>query len=243
MSRAIYISLTVVMTCVLGACGSDTRPISGYLAAPECAGGYDIENSEVELRNEKNEIIGTGDTSANLIPMFVELGCVVEFRINEVPNAKFYSLAIGTHEGPNYSLDELEAENWQVDLSLGDAIADFHKPSLDDFCEDAEALDQHLDDLETFNNDQDHWLTELEIQLDTLATDGAGWALEGEDKKAEEISTAISGLQDLRRRIDNSVYTPVARLLNKAVDPANREMPGLMVPCDQTWLRHSYAPK
>lgn len=245
MGGCLRVNRVAAVLCLMAlastSCGKDTRPISGRLSAPECAGGYEIENAEVELRNETNEIIGTGDTSTNLVDMFPTIGCIVEFEINEVPDAKFYSLAIGTHEGPNYSIEELERERWRVNLTLDNTEAAYPEPSTDEFCSAAEELDQHLQDLDMFNDQQNEWLSLLDAQVTTLIGHGAGWALGGDRERAEALGEALSVLATFREDYNDApLFTPAARLLNDAVEPANGEMFTLMKPCDETWTNHAY---
>jgi hypothetical protein len=44
--------------------------------------------------------------------------CSVTFAV-DVPKADYYQFKIGTHAGPSYSFDEMESNDWQLDLSLG----------------------------------------------------------------------------------------------------------------------------
>lgn len=80
--------------------------------------------ADVELRNAGGEIIGSATTSedrATDLPGNVSDNDPtrrVEFTIDEVPDSTFYELKIGTHDGPTYSKDELEAQDWHVELSL-----------------------------------------------------------------------------------------------------------------------------
>lgn len=105
-----FICLTVLSSC---GSGGDTPPdksqvMAGNVVAPDCDGGYGLENSRVPLRNETNDIIGTATTSSNQIAPVTD-PCVVGFEIEDVPRAKFYTVTIGSHEGPAWSLREMEA--------------------------------------------------------------------------------------------------------------------------------------
>ena len=110
---------------VLSACGGggpnratppEGRVIEGTLSAPDCGGGYDIEGAAVELRDEKDELIGATTTGLDTT---TGGDCRVEFTIEQVPKAKFYSVTIGSHDGPSYSFSEMEGLEWKLDLDLG----------------------------------------------------------------------------------------------------------------------------
>jgi hypothetical protein len=115
---------SIGMLVVLAACSSGksfseishSHTITGTLSAPQCGGGYDIINANVEVRNENDTLIGSATTVKK-----ADVGgqCTVGFTIPEVPQAKFYSIKIGSHSGPNYSFDQMQQNNWTVDLSLG----------------------------------------------------------------------------------------------------------------------------
>jgi hypothetical protein len=116
----------LLIVLVLGACGGngpnrstppEGRVLEGSLEAPECGGGYAIENASVELRDEKDELIGATSTSADTVPNDIDR-CLVTFTIEQVPRAKFYSITVGTHAGPSYSYAEMESFGWDVALSL-----------------------------------------------------------------------------------------------------------------------------
>lgn len=93
----------------------DTYPMKGTLAAPECGGGYDIEFVSVEVRDQNDKLIGSGTTG---VDETVGSGCEVSWEV-EVPKATFYQVTVGTHGGPSYSFDEMEAIDWNLDLTLG----------------------------------------------------------------------------------------------------------------------------
>ena len=103
-----------------GGGGSSPAPTSfhltGTLSAPFCDGGYDIEYATIFVRNQSDELIGSGTTSSNTLSGY---GCEVSFAI-DVPRANFYTLKIGSHDGPAYSFEEMTANGWSLSLSLGD---------------------------------------------------------------------------------------------------------------------------
>jgi hypothetical protein len=94
---------------------AETHTITGTLTASECDGGYNIANAAVEIRDEKDKLIGAGTTSGNTS---VGILCSVTWSIPDVAKASFYQVTIGTHGGPSYSYAELKSDNWTLDLSL-----------------------------------------------------------------------------------------------------------------------------
>jgi hypothetical protein len=91
------------------------RLVTGTLVAPECGGGYDTEFANVTIRNERDEIIGAGNTSAGDLSV---AGCEVTFAIPVDSDATFYSIRIGTHGGPTYSREEMELLKFNLSLEL-----------------------------------------------------------------------------------------------------------------------------
>jgi hypothetical protein len=92
---------------------SQHHTLTGTLTAPDCGGGYDVENAAIKVTDENGHTVGAGTTSGNE----AETGCRVSFSL-EVGEAKYYDFEIGTHGAPTYSKGDLEAANWHLDLSL-----------------------------------------------------------------------------------------------------------------------------
>ena len=88
--------------------------LTGSLEAPECGGGYDIEFVSVEIRDQQDRLIGSTTTSGDNTGGG---GCSVDFE-TEVPKATFYQITVGTHGGPSYSFEELQSQDFNVQLSL-----------------------------------------------------------------------------------------------------------------------------
>lgn len=114
----------LVAVLLLVSCGSDGQELKGSITAPECGGGYAITNANVTLRDGGNNVIGTTTTSDDVPtegPGNVasdDDACHAEFTIADVPEADFYQITVGTHDGPSYSLAEIEAQSWTMELSL-----------------------------------------------------------------------------------------------------------------------------
>jgi hypothetical protein len=90
--------------------------IKGSLSAPECGSGYEIEYANVEVRDQNDRLIGSATTGGDTADGF---GCEVSFDV-DVPKATFYQVTVGTHRGPSYSFEELQAQDFALDLSLSD---------------------------------------------------------------------------------------------------------------------------
>jgi hypothetical protein len=71
----------------------------------------------IYVRNQSDELIGSGTTTGDLSSS--ELRCEVSFAL-DVPKATFYTIKIGSHDGPAYSFEEMTANGWSESLSLGD---------------------------------------------------------------------------------------------------------------------------
>lgn len=98
---------------------SAPRNITGTITAPDCSGGYNLENANVELKNESGELIGSASTGTNKnTGNNPDADCVVNFTIPDVPTAKFYQFHIGTHGAPSYSFAQMDAQSWHVDFTL-----------------------------------------------------------------------------------------------------------------------------
>lgn len=85
-------------------------------------GGYDDirEAMTVTVRDGAGEILAVGDADAGKAPegedYFVQ--CVFSFQVDEVPSSDFYSVEVGRRGELNYSLEEMEEQDWTVNLSL-----------------------------------------------------------------------------------------------------------------------------
>jgi hypothetical protein len=95
----------------------------GLSAGARCAGdiGYaDIRpGAQVVLADARGETLSTGRLSDG---RFDGLGCVFHFVVEDVARADFYAFSIGNgFRGElQYSYDEMSADDWSVQLSLGD---------------------------------------------------------------------------------------------------------------------------
>jgi hypothetical protein len=81
-------------------------------------GGYDDIKTglQVTVSNEAGTVIangalGTGKETGG--------GCQFPFKVERVPEAKFYKIAVGRRGELSYSHEELQAANWNVNFTLG----------------------------------------------------------------------------------------------------------------------------
>jgi len=95
-----------------------TFTLMGTLQAPVCGSGYNIEYATVIVRDENSTVIGNATTSANLNSADTSKPCVVQFVVPNLRKAERYQIRIGTHDGPTYTFDELQANNWTIQLYL-----------------------------------------------------------------------------------------------------------------------------
>lgn len=95
-----------------------THSLTGVLAANECGGYTQISAASVEVRDENDKLIGSTTATPNVGP-HSGYSCSVKFTVPDVPKAGFYQVTVGSHDGPTYSYAEMEAADWNLELSLG----------------------------------------------------------------------------------------------------------------------------
>lgn len=85
------------------------------------SGGHDDigPGTMVTIRNESGSTIATGSLGAGR----GDGGCNYAFAINGVPDAKFYRIEVSHGGEVEYSLAEMESDEWIVIVSLGDAVS------------------------------------------------------------------------------------------------------------------------
>jgi hypothetical protein len=129
--------LAVLLVLALAACGGGGRQgntINGtftlqgnsladgnfiaYDGGCDGTGGYDDIKAglQVTVSNEAGTVIangalGTGNETGN--------GCQFPFKVERVPVAKFYKIAVGHRGELSYSHAEMKAAGWKVDFTLG----------------------------------------------------------------------------------------------------------------------------
>jgi hypothetical protein len=83
-------------------------------------GSYDdvSHGLQVVVRNESHKILATSKLGKGHSGLagFV---CTFKFTIEDVPDAKFYSIEVGHRGDITYSAKELEKKKWKVAFSLG----------------------------------------------------------------------------------------------------------------------------
>ncbi len=114
----------VVLAAVTSSQQSATFTMQGSLTSTTSfCWDLGVDNASLVVRGETNQVIGAGATLANLANLdhlhgFNDVLCRVKFSVT-LPRASMYQTQIGTHGGPTYSFDELQARHWTVALSLG----------------------------------------------------------------------------------------------------------------------------
>lgn len=206
----------------------------GRLVAPECGGGYDVEQSQILLRNQDNKIIGAGNSSENLLGSMPGV-CVVSFKIPDVPDAEFYTIEVGTHSGPAWSRSDLEKQDFKPALTLGDAV--LQTSTQPEFCAAMGDLNSLLADMRTLNNDPDEWDASVQTASDTSAGFARASFLSGDEESGQKIAdyaAAFTGIQT------DSWYT--VKAFNKAVDVLDAVVPGLdtQYECASGWQDHGF---
>jgi hypothetical protein len=85
----------------------------------EGTGGYsDISaGAAVTVRDGEGSMLATSDLDSGEDDGF---GCTFPFTVQDVPNAHFYEIEVSHRGSLSYSKDEMQANRWTVDFSLGD---------------------------------------------------------------------------------------------------------------------------
>lgn len=86
------------------------------------SGGYSdfAPGMNVVVKDEGGKIIGTSSTTPGPVPdEYASVTCVLEFTVEDLPDAKFYSVEIGRRGDLTYSREELDDMGWNLSLSLG----------------------------------------------------------------------------------------------------------------------------
>jgi hypothetical protein len=83
-------------------------------------GGYSDVSSgtEVVVTDQAGEIVGVGRLREGLI-IDVNYGCRFEFTVDVPPGLPFYTVEVGRRGELTYTLAEMEADRWFLDLSVG----------------------------------------------------------------------------------------------------------------------------
>jgi hypothetical protein len=89
-----------------------------------------VKGAQVVIRNESNEILGTTTLGEGTVANLVEVvpgssytfDCNMPFRVENVPESKFYSIGIGQRSGAVFSLQDMTANNWQVVITVPDQV-------------------------------------------------------------------------------------------------------------------------
>lgn len=78
--------------------------------------------TEVTVKDEDGTLLASGSLQAGELAEVLEgvlLFCEFPFTIEDVPDAKFYSIETGDRGELSYSKEEMEEMNWKVEFSLG----------------------------------------------------------------------------------------------------------------------------
>ncbi len=86
-------------------------------------GGYeDLSGAlTVTVKDGKSQIITTGLTNSGVRPKddeYAKVTCIFEFKVEDIPKSDFYSIEIGRRGNLNYSFEDLENRNWNVEFSI-----------------------------------------------------------------------------------------------------------------------------
>ncbi|WP_408898460.1 hypothetical protein ACJ5H2_04955 [Nocardioides sp. R1-1] len=257
--RFLVAPAVVLLSLGVTACGEDEPEASGItmngriVASADYCGFSEqsIENDQVQLFNESSEVIATGETGTNLLAGFktqesipsIAIGiddpCVLSFKIEEVPDAKFYTVRVGDESSEAWSRKELEKNDFKPETEIGNAVVMVR--TREDFCDQMERLNDSLGQPEKIDDDEgqswDGWLaTAQEVALAfqmARVLDGVAEASETE-------------MYDFALKLEAMKYDEWSDVdqLNKAAAAVNAVAPTLLnkYDCDLVWPDHNYVP-
>ena len=122
MRRLVLVAVVVALTGCGGA-GDKSAPTTTtrfFDLTTGCTGtgGYDDVEAglQVTVSDQTGTVIGNGALGSG---QTIAEGCQFRFRVNNVPLATFYRVAVGRRGELSYSLDQMKQANWSVELTLG----------------------------------------------------------------------------------------------------------------------------
>lgn len=244
---------------VTGGCGDDEPEASeitmnGQIIASAGYCGFSdqsIENEQVQLFNEANEVIATGETGTNLLAGFktqesipsiaigIEDPCVLSFEIEEVPDAKFYTVRVGDESSEAWSRKELQENDFKPKMEVGTAVV--VDQTREDFCDQMERLNDSLDKPELIDDDEGQsWDGALAVSQEVALGFQMARVLNGEAEAADPE------MYDFALKLEAIKYDEWLDVneLNKAAATVNAVAPTLLdkYDCDVVWLDHNYVP-
>jgi len=96
---------------------------ANYVTGRACLGkrGYgDIRpGADVVVMDGAGAILAIGRLEPGVV-MSGGVTCRLEFVVENVPDVDFYTLEVANRQAPSYSRAEMEAQDWTVELSIGD---------------------------------------------------------------------------------------------------------------------------
>lgn len=75
----------------------------------------------VTVSDGSGKLLATGTTGIGKLPIqgeYTTVTCVIPITVADVPKADFYKIQVGHRGEMTYSYDDLEAQGWQLGLSL-----------------------------------------------------------------------------------------------------------------------------
>jgi len=92
-------------------------------ASPDCSalsGGFsDIAaGTQVIVKDDGGKIVGTGQLKNEGVRNS-STECEYSFSVGPVPDRPFYSVEVSHRGAQTYSLDQMKAQGWKIQLSLG----------------------------------------------------------------------------------------------------------------------------
>lgn len=114
--------------------GDDSQTITGKVGLTDIdgdwtegepcsgSGGYEDlrEGARVTVADGGGETIAVGRVDDSKAEN--EFGCLLSFTVEDVPSSDFYDIEVASRGGLKYSHQELEDDEWDVFLTIGDGL-------------------------------------------------------------------------------------------------------------------------
>lgn len=98
--------------------------IGGTLNKCYGTGGFDDigPSMPVTVRDGKGNILATGTTGTGSQPQnseYAAVECTFKFQVDNIPKSNFYSIEVNRRGELNFSFEEMQRKNWEVNFTLG----------------------------------------------------------------------------------------------------------------------------
>lgn len=126
------LAMSVILATLITGCGTKSKTITGTFTLTDkdisrtfgCkgTGGYsDIQSGlKVVVKSGSGRILGISHLGPdNYSGKYSGVVCQFPFEVTDLPSSKFYSVEVGRRGSMEYSKEQLEKQDWNVQFSMG----------------------------------------------------------------------------------------------------------------------------